>query len=54
MEGALIGNGSASSLTVISPRNRRARIARRVGSESAPNVELSGSGTYFTKWLISL
>ena len=54
MEGAVIGNGAASSLTVSSPRKRRVRIARRVGSQSAANVELSWSGTYFTKWLISL
>jgi hypothetical protein len=28
-------------------------MARRVGSESAANVALRWSGTYFTQWLIS-
>lgn len=53
MEGAVIENGLASSFTHNSPRERRARIARLVGSERAANVELSWSGTYFTTWLIS-
>jgi hypothetical protein len=53
MEGAVIGNGLASSFTHNSPRERRARIARLVGSERAANVELSWFGTYFTTWLIS-
>ena len=38
-----MSNGSASSVTVASPRDRRARIARRVGSARAENVALSGS-----------
>jgi hypothetical protein len=53
MEGAVIENGLASSFTHNSPRERRARIARPVGSERAANVELSWSGIYFTIWLIS-
>jgi hypothetical protein len=53
MEGAVIENGLASSFTHNSPRERRARIARLVGSERAANVELSWSGTYLTTWLIS-
>ena len=43
MAGMLMSNGWASSVTVASPRDRRARIARRVGSASAANVALSGS-----------
>lgn len=39
----LIGKGPASSLTVASPSASRARIARRVGSESAAKVLLSWS-----------
>ncbi len=38
IDGAAIENGSESSLTVISPSARRARIARLVGSERAENV----------------
>ena len=53
IEGAVIKNGSESSLTESSPCERRARMARRVGSESAANVALRWSGTYFTEWLIS-
>ena len=45
MEGALRENGSESSLTEVSPRARRARIARLVGSERAAKVELRWSGT---------
>ena len=40
MAGMLISNGSARSVTVASPVDRRARIARRVGSASAANVVL--------------
>ena len=40
----LISKGSASSVTDVSPSASRARIARRVGSASAENVALSGSG----------
>ena len=53
IEGAVIRKGSESSLTDSSPCERRARMARRVGSESAANVALRWSGTYFTHWLIS-
>jgi hypothetical protein len=53
MEGRVMGKGSASSLTDSSPRERRATIARRVGSERAANVKLRWSGKYFTIWLIS-
>src|ERR1700738_207217 len=35
MAGCVILNGAASSLIVVSPKARRARIARRVGSASA-------------------
>ena len=45
IEGGAIENGSESSLTDSSPCESRARMARRVGSERAENVELSGSGT---------
>jgi hypothetical protein len=38
MAGPLISKGSANSETVASPETRRARIARRVGSASAPKV----------------
>ena len=38
MAGCEIANGAASSLTVASPDASRAKIARRVGSESALNV----------------
>jgi hypothetical protein len=41
--GWLIANGAASSVTVASPDASRARIARRVGSASAANVESSSS-----------
>ena len=54
MEGGVIGNGSARSLTDSSPCESRARMARRVGSARAANVELRLSDTYFTLWLISL
>jgi hypothetical protein len=43
IDGAVIEKGSASSLTDVSPKARRARIARRVGSESAAKVALRGS-----------
>src|ERR1700722_10333804 len=36
-----ISNGSASSVTDVSPSASRARMARRVGSASAENVALS-------------
>ena len=39
----LMANGSASSVTEVSPSARRARIARRVGSARAEKVALSGS-----------
>ena len=39
----VIGNGSASSLTVASPCASRARIARRVGSAGAWKVALKRS-----------
>ena len=38
MAGCDMANGLASSITVSSPSARRARIARRVGSESAAKV----------------
>ena len=41
--GRLMSNGAASSLTVASPVDSRARIARRVGSASAANVSESWS-----------
>jgi hypothetical protein len=41
--GRLMSNGSASSVTVASPLERRARIARRVGSARAEKVAVSGS-----------
>jgi hypothetical protein len=41
--GMLISKGSASSVTEASPRARRARMARRVGSASAEKVELMES-----------
>src|SRR2546425_9626716 len=37
--GWVISKGSASSMTVASPRARRARIARRVGSDKAKRSE---------------
>ena len=37
-------NGAASSATVASPAASRPRMARRVGSASAPNTVLSRSG----------
>ena len=40
----LMSKGSASSVTDVSPSASRARMARRVGSASAENVALSGSG----------
>ena len=43
MAGMLMSNGSASSVTVASPYDRRARIARRVGSARAANVALRWS-----------
>ena len=36
-------NGAESSVTVVGPSRRRARIARRVGSARAANVVLRGS-----------
>src|ERR1700738_3366093 len=54
MDGALMEKGSASCLTDVSPKARRARIARRVGSESAAKVVLRGSDIQFTNRLISL
>jgi hypothetical protein len=48
----LISNGEASSVTEVSPSASRARIARRVGSASAENVELIWSFTLqLTSWL---
>src|SRR5258708_1499911 len=44
MEGRLMSNGLANSVTDASPTVNRARIARRVGSASAENVVLRGSG----------
>jgi hypothetical protein len=44
MEGRLMSNGQANSVTDASPTVNRARIARRVGSASAENVVLRGSG----------
>jgi hypothetical protein len=38
--GKLIANGSAISFTEVSPKAKRAKIARRVGSASAANVLL--------------
>ena len=40
MAGRLISNGSASSVTEVSPTASRARMARRVGSASAAKVVL--------------
>ncbi len=39
----LMSNGSDSSFTVASPEDSRLRMARRVGSASAPKVALRGS-----------
>src|ERR1700692_816560 len=53
--GMLISNGSASSPTEHSPKSKRARMARRVGSASAAKVVLNPSlDMYFTDWLINL
>ena len=41
--GRLMANGSANSLTVASPRESRASIARRVGSARANRASDSGS-----------
>lgn len=38
--GELIANGSASSVTELSPKLNRARMARRVGSARAASVAL--------------
>ena len=46
MAGWVILNGSANAITVASPRARRARIARRVGSARAKNVVSSLSITH--------
>lgn len=43
MAGSETSNGLASSETVASPWERRARMARRVGSERAPNVPSSAA-----------
>ncbi len=43
MAGCETRNGAASSATVASPLVSRARMARRVGSASAPNTALSWS-----------
>ena len=43
MAGRLISNGSASSVTDVSPSASRARMARRVGSASAAKVVLRRS-----------
>ena len=54
MAGMLIGNGAVSSVTVASPSASRARIARRVGSASAPKITLSRSSvTCLTTLLIN-
>ena len=47
MAGRLISNGAASSVTEVSPAASLARIARRVGSESAPKVVLKRSDDDF-------
>ena len=54
IEGGLIEKGRASSFTEVSPRARRARIARRVGSERAAKVALRGSGPNLAIRLINL
>ncbi len=41
--GREMSNGSASSVTVASPSLSRAKMARRVGSASAPKIRLSWS-----------
>jgi hypothetical protein len=41
--GRVVLNGMANSFTAASPLERRARIARRVGSAIAANVMLRGS-----------
>jgi hypothetical protein len=41
-------NGAASSATVASPSVSRVRIARRVGSASAPNTRLIWSVCFIT------
>src|SRR3979411_569673 len=43
MAGMVTAKGSASSVTEASPRLRRARMARRVGSASPAKVTLGGS-----------
>jgi len=43
MAGKETRKGSASSVTMASPCASRVRIARRVGSESAPNVAFRGA-----------
>jgi hypothetical protein len=45
-----MAKGCASSLSVVPPRLRRARIARRVGSARAYNVLLKVS--IYTLWFI--
>src|SRR3569833_2655992 len=50
MAGAEMGKGSANSPTVVSPRARRARMARRVGSARAANA---ASGFFITSTLIN-
>src|SRR5262245_27027880 len=61
MAGSVRSNGSASSLTVASPRASRARIARRVELANTAKVSLSRSSSiasvigrlYFPPWLIN-
>lgn len=43
MAGSDMANGSASRVTVDSPRASRARMARRVGSDRAAKVSLRAS-----------
>src|SRR5256885_616647 len=54
--GWLIANGRASSLTDVSPRARRARIARRVGSARAVKTASSRDEAFIfiTAWLDNL
>ena len=48
MAGCDTGKGAHSSATLASPSVSRVRMARRVGSASAPNTALSWSVTTIT------
>lgn len=51
MPGSEMRNGAARAVTVDSPRARRSRMARRVGSARAAKVA-SRPAEYLTIWLI--